>query len=91
MGVALQDLHCIAVGDVIKADPIGCKDLIAHLDAMLFCKTTRVQPGEKVYDGVLTHTNTGDVDYKYISFIFWMNFLNCGHLRYKVIHDLCIK
>lgn len=44
MGVALQDLHCVAVGDVIKADPIGCEDLITHFDAMLLCKTTRVQP-----------------------------------------------
>lgn len=46
MGVALQDLHCVAVGDVIKTDPIGCEDLITHFDAMLLCKTTRVQPKE---------------------------------------------
>lgn len=46
MGVALQDLHCVAVGDVIKADPIGCEDLITHFDAMQLCKTTRVQPKE---------------------------------------------
>lgn len=46
MGVALQDLHCVAVGDVIKADPIGCEDLITHFDAMLLCKTTWVQPKE---------------------------------------------
>ncbi len=52
VGVALQDLDCIAVGDVIKADPVGCKDLIAHFDAMLFCKPTRVQPEEKIYKKV---------------------------------------
>lgn len=46
MGVALQDLHCVAVGDVIKADPIGCQDLITHFYAVLLCKTTRVQPEE---------------------------------------------
>lgn len=44
VGVALQDLHCVAVGDVIEADPIGCQDLIAHFYAVLLCKTTGVQP-----------------------------------------------
>lgn len=46
MGVALQDLHGVAVGDVIEADPIGCQDLITHFYAVLLCKTTRVQPEE---------------------------------------------
>lgn len=46
MGVALQDLHCVAMGDIIKADPIGCQDLITHFYAVLLCKTTRVQPEE---------------------------------------------
>lgn len=48
VGVALQDLHCVAVGDVLKADAIGCKNLIAHFDAMLFCKATWVQPEENM-------------------------------------------
>ena len=61
MGVALQDLHCIAVGDVIKAHPIGCKDLVTHFDAMLLCKPTWVQP-EDAYKNThtfiwYTHTN----------------------------------
>lgn len=51
MGVALQDVHSIAVGDVIEADPVGCKDLITHFDAMLLRDPARVQPGE---------TKTGD-------------------------------
>lgn len=47
MGVAFQDLNGIAVGDVIKADPIGCKNLITHFDAMLFCEPSWVQPEER--------------------------------------------
>lgn len=56
MSVALQDLHCVAVGDVIKAHPIGCKDLIAHFDAVLLCETTRVQPKEQ------TQRKVGDTE-----------------------------
>lgn len=64
MSVALQDLHCIAVGDVIEAHPIGCKDLIAHFDAVLLCETSWVQPEEqkqtqrKVGDTDLLNTNS---------------------------------
>lgn len=47
VGMTLQDLHCIAVGDVVKTHPIGSKNLITHFDAMLFCKATWVQPEEK--------------------------------------------
>lgn len=51
MGVTLQDFHGVTVSDVIKADPIGCQDLITHFYAILLCKATRVQPektdGEK--------------------------------------------
>lgn len=53
MGVALQDLHRIAVSDVIKAHPISCKDLIPHFDAMLLCKSTWVQPDEQ-YEKIQT-------------------------------------
>lgn len=48
MGVALQDLDCVAVGDVVKAHPVGCKDLIAHFDAMMFREPTWVQPAKKI-------------------------------------------
>lgn len=48
MSVALQDFDCIAMGDVIEADPVGRHDLIAHLDAVLLCKSARVQPEEKI-------------------------------------------
>lgn len=50
MGVALQDLDCVAMGDVVEADAVGCEDLIAHFDAVLFCKTARIQSEEKMYD-----------------------------------------
>lgn len=53
VGVALQDLHRIAVSDVIKAHPISCKDLIPHFDAMLLCKSTWVQPEEQ-YEKIQT-------------------------------------
>lgn len=42
MGVALQDLNGIAMSDVIKADSVGCKDLVTHLDTVLFGKPTGV-------------------------------------------------
>ncbi|CAG6017110.1 unnamed protein product [Menidia menidia] len=48
MGVTSQDFHCIAVGDILEAHPIGCKDLVTHFDAMLFCKSTWVQPEERM-------------------------------------------
>lgn len=50
MGVTLQDFNGVTVSDVIKADPIGCQNLITHFDAVLLCKATRVQP-EKI-DGI---------------------------------------
>ena len=46
MGVALQDLHCVTVRDLIEADPVGCEDLVPHFDAMLLCESTWVQPQE---------------------------------------------
>ena len=44
VGVALQNFHGIAMGDAIKAHPIGRQDLVAHLDAVLLRQTPRVQP-----------------------------------------------
>ena len=44
VSLAFQHLHCIAVGDVLKAHAVGRQNLIAHLDAMLLCQTTWVQP-----------------------------------------------
>lgn len=57
MGVALQDLHCIAVRDIIKADPVGCEDLVPHFDAVLLCETTWVQPEETKQATVHTQTH----------------------------------
>lgn len=55
MGVALQDLDGVAMGDVVEADTVGCEDLIAHFDAVLFCKTAGIQPEEKMYDSTQTN------------------------------------
>ena len=43
MGVALQHLHRVAMGDVFKAHPIGCEDLVTHLDAMQLGQAPGVQ------------------------------------------------
>lgn len=57
MGVALQDLHCIAVCDVMEADPVGCEDLVAHFDAVLLCETAWVQPEETKQTTLHTQTH----------------------------------
>lgn len=80
MGVALQDLDGVAMGDVVEADTVGCEDLIAHFDAVLFCKTTGIQPEEKMYDS----TQTGDKTSYYIC-TFLNERVNCGHSQYRVI------
>lgn len=49
MCVALQDFNCVAVCDVIKADPVGRQDLITHLDTVLLCEATGVQPEDETY------------------------------------------
>lgn len=57
MGVALQHLHCIAVRDVIEADPVGCEDLVPHFDAVLLCETAWVQPEDTKQVAVHTQTH----------------------------------
>lgn len=93
MGVTLQDLHCIAVGDVFKAHPVGCKYLIPHFDAVLFCKPTWVQPKEETFIDIQAFTDEPTqemfvaVQVKCVS----ITVMPSGVYKTRIIQFICFK
>jgi len=54
VGLPLEHLHRLAMAYVFELDSVGCKDLVAHPNAILLCQPPGVHPRvteEQVGDG----------------------------------------